>query len=151
MQRRKEIVKGKGLSLDIAPNEELSGGSYSSIEEFHEKETLPQKHRIKNRYKETYPSLFEYPHQIPTHHTADNLSVDEQQGLQKRIQSKARQEKGKKSKTKRKRKQESSRPTSPIELDNFETYNQILHLKLQTCLEVEEMMMMMMMMVMVMR
>ena len=56
----------------------------SLIEEFHEKGTLPQKHSIKrNRFREPYPSLFEYPHQIPTHHTADNLSVDEQQDLQK--------------------------------------------------------------------
>ena len=79
LQRRKEIVKGKGLSLDITPDEELSDGGYSSIEEFHEKETLPQKHRIKrNRFREPYPRLFEYPHQIATHHTADNLSVDEQ-------------------------------------------------------------------------
>ena len=42
LQRRKEIVKGKGLSLEVAPDEELSDGGYSSIEEFHEKETLPQ-------------------------------------------------------------------------------------------------------------
>ena len=34
LQRRKEIVKGNGLSLDIAPDEELSDGGYSSIEEF---------------------------------------------------------------------------------------------------------------------
>ena len=119
MQRRKEIVKGKGLNLEVAPDEELSDGGYSSIEEFNEKETLPQKHRIKNRFREPYPNLFEYPHQIPTHHTADNLSVDEQQELQKRIESKARQEKEKKSKTKKKREQESSIPTSPIESDNL--------------------------------
>ena len=43
-----------------------------------------KKHRIKrNKSREPYPSLFEYPHQIPTHHTADNLSVDEQEELQK--------------------------------------------------------------------
>ena len=47
LKRRKEIVKGGGLSLDIAPDEELSDGGYSSIEEFQDKETLPQKHRIK--------------------------------------------------------------------------------------------------------
>ena len=98
LQRRKDIVKGKGLSLDIAPDEELSDGGYSSIEEFHEKETLPQKHRIKkNRFRDPYPSFFEYPHQIPTHHTVDNLSVGEQQELQKRIEAKAKQEKEKKS------------------------------------------------------
>ena len=34
LQRRKEVVKGKGLSLDVAPDEELSDGGYSSIEEF---------------------------------------------------------------------------------------------------------------------
>ena len=34
LQRRKDIVKSKGLNLDIAPDEELSDGSYSSIEEF---------------------------------------------------------------------------------------------------------------------
>ena len=84
--------------------EELSDGGYPSIEEFYEKETLPQKHRIKrNRFREPCPSLFEYPHQIPTHHTADNLSVDEQEELQKRIESKARKEKEKKNKTKKKK------------------------------------------------
>ena len=91
LQRRKEIVKGRGLSLEVAPDEELSDGGYSSIEKFYDKETLPQKHRIKkNRFREPYPNLFEYPHQIPTHHTADNLSVDEQEELQKRIESKSR-------------------------------------------------------------
>ena len=80
LKTRKEIVKGSGLTLDIAPDEELSDGGYSSIEKIQDKETLPQKHRIKrNRFREPYSSLFEYPHQIPTHHTADNLSVDEQQ------------------------------------------------------------------------
>ena len=34
LQRRKEIVKGKGLSLEVALDEELSDGGYSSIEEF---------------------------------------------------------------------------------------------------------------------
>ena len=34
LQRRKEVVKGKGLSLDVAPEEELSDGGYSYIEEF---------------------------------------------------------------------------------------------------------------------
>ena len=33
-------MKGKGLSLDIAPDEELSDGGYSSVEEFKDKETL---------------------------------------------------------------------------------------------------------------
>ena len=40
LQRRKEVVKGNGISLEIAPDEELSDGGYSSIEEFKEKETL---------------------------------------------------------------------------------------------------------------
>ena len=39
LQRRKEVVKGKGLSLEVAPDEELSGGGYSLIEEFQDKET----------------------------------------------------------------------------------------------------------------
>ena len=87
MQRRKEVVKGKGLSLHVAPDEELSDGSYSSIEEFQDKETLPHRHRIKrNRFREPYPSLFEYPHQIPTHHTLVNLIDNEQQELQQRIE-----------------------------------------------------------------
>ena len=52
MQKRKEIVKGKGLSLEVAPDEEVSDGGYSSIEEFYKKETLPQKHRVKrNRFR----------------------------------------------------------------------------------------------------
>ena len=83
LQRRKEVVKGKGLSLDVAPDEESSDGGYSSIEEFQDKETLPHRHRIKrNRFREQYPSLFEYPHQIPTHHTVVNLDNTEQQELQ---------------------------------------------------------------------
>ena len=32
IERRREIVKEKGLSLAVAPDEELSDGSYSSIE-----------------------------------------------------------------------------------------------------------------------
>ena len=47
LQRRKEIVKGKGLSLEVGPDEELSDGGYSSIEEFQDKETLSHRHRIK--------------------------------------------------------------------------------------------------------
>ena len=104
LQRRKEVVKGKGISLDVAPDEELSDGGYSSIEEFKDKETLPHKHRIKkNRFREPYPSLFEYPHQIPTHHTTVNLTVTEQQELQQRIEAKARQEQEKKNKVQKER------------------------------------------------
>ena len=106
MHRRKEIVKGGGLSLDIVPDEELSESGYSSIEEFQDKETLPQKHRIKrNRFREPYPSLFEYPHQIPTHHTVDNLPVEEQQELQRRIEAKGKQEQERKVNLKRKQNQ----------------------------------------------
>ena len=114
MHRRKEIVKVSGLSLDVAPDEELSDGGYSSIGEFQDKETLPQKHRIKrNRFREPYPSLFEYPHQIPTHHTVDNVSVEEQQDLQRRIEAKAKQEKGKKGKPKKKTQPEISETGDP--------------------------------------
>ena len=91
LQRRKEVVKGKGLSLDVAPDEELSDGGYSSKEEFQDKETLPHRHRIKrNRFREPYPSLFEYPHQIPTHHTVVNLIDTGQQELQQRIEAKGK-------------------------------------------------------------
>ena len=114
LHRRKEIVKGKGLSLDIAPDEELSDGGYSPIEEFQDKETLPQRHRIKrSRLREPYPSLFEYPHQIPTHHTVDDLPVDELQELDKKIEAKAKQEKGKKGKAKKKTKPEVSEKGEP--------------------------------------
>ena len=59
--------------------------------------------------REPYPSLFEYPHQIPTHHTVDDLPVDELQELDKRIEAKAKVEKGKKGKTKRKQSQKPMR------------------------------------------
>ena len=117
LQRRKEVAKGKGLSLDVAPDEDLSDGGYSSIEEFQDKETLPHRHRIKrNRFREPYSSLFEYPHQIPTHHTVVNLIDTEQQELQERIEAKAKQEQERKSKTKRKGKQ----VTETIELEQSE-------------------------------
>ena len=114
LHRRKEIVKGEGLSLDIAPDEELSDGGYSSIEEFHDKETLPQSHRIKkSKFREPYPSLFEYLHQIPIHHTVDELPVEELQELDKRIEAKAKLEKGKKGKAKKKTKLEASEKGEP--------------------------------------
>ena len=47
-------MKGKGHSLEAAPDEELSDGGYSSIEEFYEKETLPQKHRVKRNRLENH-------------------------------------------------------------------------------------------------
>ena len=107
LQSRKEVVKGKGLSLEVAPDEELSDGGYSSIEEFQDKETLPHRHRIKkNRFREPYPSLFEYPHQIPTRHTVANLDNTEQQELKERIEAKAKQEQEKKAKAKKKGKKE---------------------------------------------
>ena len=104
LQRRKEIVKGKGLSLEIAPDEELSDGGYSSIEELQDKETLPHRHKIKKtRLREPYPSLFEYPHQIPTHHTVGSLGDTEQQELRVRIEAKANQEQEKKTKSQKER------------------------------------------------
>ena len=120
LQRRKDIFKGKGLSLDIAPDEELSDGGYSSVEEFKDKETLPQNYRIKkNRFREPYPSLFEYPHQIPTHHAADNLTVEEQWELEKRIESKAKQEKEKKSKVKGKVNKKTDKVEQSVEVDDI--------------------------------
>ena len=54
---------------------------------------MPHRHRIKkNRFREPYPSLFEYPHQIPTHHTVGNLDDTEQQELKERIEAKAKEE-----------------------------------------------------------
>ena len=117
LQRRKEVVKGKGLSLDVAPDEELSDGGYSSIEEFQDKETLPHRHRIKkNRLRKPYPSLFEYTHQIPTHHTVVNLVDTEQQEFQQRIEAKAKQEHEKKVKAKKIGKKK----TEPTELEQSE-------------------------------
>ena len=114
LHRRKEIVKGEGLSLDIAPDEELSDGGYSSIEEFQDKETLPQSHKIKrSKFREPYPSLFEYPHQIPIHHAVDELPVEELQELDKRIEAKAKLEKGKKGKAKKRTKLEASEKGEP--------------------------------------
>ena len=103
IERRRDIIKGKGLSLEVAPDEELSDGGYSSVEEFKNKETLSQRYSIKrNRVREPHPSLFKYPYQIPTHHTTDNLAVGEQQELQKRIEAKDKQEQEKKSKSQKK-------------------------------------------------
>ena len=42
MSRRQQIIKGKGLPLDVTPDDEPSDGGYSSLEEFKNKETLPQ-------------------------------------------------------------------------------------------------------------
>ena len=37
LNRRQQIIKGKGLALDVTPDDELSDGGYSSIEEFKDK------------------------------------------------------------------------------------------------------------------
>ena len=122
LQRRKEVVKGKGLSLEVALDEELSDGGYSSIEELKDKETLPHRHRIKkNRFREPYPSLFEYPHQIPIHHTVVNLDNTGQQELKDRIEAKTKQEQEKKAKAKKKGKKEAEQPEI-VEVENPEQF-----------------------------
>ena len=92
LNRRQQIIKGKGLALDVTPDDELSDGGYSSIEEFKDRETLPHRYRIKRiRFRENYPSLFDYPNEIPKHHTVDRLVADEQEELkQKDSQTRAR-------------------------------------------------------------
>ena len=98
----------------------MSDGGYSSIEEFQDKETLPHRHRIKkNRFREPYPGLFEYPHQIPTHHTVGTLDDTEQQELQERLEAKAKQEQEKKAKAKKKGKKEAELPEI-IEIEESE-------------------------------
>ena len=70
----------------MTPDDELSDGGYSPIEEFKDKETLPHRYRIKrSRFRENCPSLFDYPNEIPKHHTVDRLVADEQEELNKRI------------------------------------------------------------------
>ena len=64
MSRRQQIIKGKGLPLDVTPHDDLSDGGYSSIEEFKDRETLPKvsnlRYKIKrSRFRENYPSLFD--------------------------------------------------------------------------------------------
>ena len=84
---------------------------------------MPHRHRIKkNRFREPYPSLFEYPHQIPTHHTVLNLDNTEQQELKERIEAKAKQEKEKKAKAKKKGKKEAE-PLETIEIEESEQSN----------------------------
>ena len=86
MNRRQQIIKGKGLPLNVTLDDELSDGGYSSIEEFKDRETLPHRYRIKrSRFRENYPSLFDYPNEIPKHHTVDRLVADEKEELNKRI------------------------------------------------------------------
>ena len=122
LQRRKEVVKEKRLSLQIALDEELSDGGYSSIEEFKDKETLPHRYRIKkNRFREPYPSFFEYPHQIPTHHTVVKLDTTEQQELKDRIEAKEKKEQEKKAKAKKRGKKEVEQlEPETNEIENFE-------------------------------
>ena len=38
-----QIIKGKVLPLDVTPDDELSDGGYSSLEEFKDRETLPHR------------------------------------------------------------------------------------------------------------
>ena len=82
----------------MIPDDELSDGGYSSIEEFKDRETLPHKIK-KSRFRENYPSLFDYPNEIPKHHTVDRLAADKQEELNKRIV-KAQQDKEQETKTK---------------------------------------------------
>ena len=70
----------------MTPDDELSDGGYSSIEEFKDRETLPHRYRIKrSRFRENSPSLFDYPNEIPKHHAVDRLVTVEQEELNKRI------------------------------------------------------------------
>ena len=86
LSRRQQIIKGKGLPLDVTPDDELSDVGYSSIEEFKDREILPHRYKIKrSRFRENYPSLFDYPNEIPKHHRVDRLAADEQEELNKRI------------------------------------------------------------------
>ena len=112
LNRRQQIIKGKGLPLDVTPDDELSDGGYSSIEEFKDRETLPHRYRIKrSRFRENYPSLFEYPNEIPKHHTVDRLVTVEQEELNKRI---VKQEQETKSKSEpRKEESGKQKPSKP--------------------------------------
>ena len=40
---------------------------------------------IRSRFRENYLSLFDYPNEIPKHHTVDRLVTVEQEELNKRI------------------------------------------------------------------
>ena len=96
----------------MTPDDELSDGGYSSIEEFKDRETLPHRYRIKrSRFRENYPSLFDYPNEIPKHHTVDRSVTVEQEELNKRIV-KQKQE----TKTKSKPKKEESGKQKALQL-----------------------------------
>ena len=118
LNRRQQIIKGKGLALDVTPDDELSDGGYSSIEEFKDRETLPHRYRIKrSRFRESYPSLFDYPNEIPKHHTVDRLVTVEQEELNKRIVKQEQEaKKEQEAKTKRKSKKEESGKQKPSQL-----------------------------------
>ena len=112
LNRRQQIIKGKGLPLDVTPDDELSDGGYSSIEEFKDRETLPHRYRIKrSRFRENYPSLFDYPNEIPKHHTVDRLVTVEQEELNKRI---VKQEQETKSKSESKKPESSKQKPSKL-------------------------------------
>ena len=111
LNRRQQIIKGKGLPLDVTPDDELSDGGYSSIEEFKDRETLPRYRIKRSRFRENYPSLFDYPNEIPKHHTVDRLVTVEQEELNKRI---VKQEQ--ETKTKSKPKKEESGKQKPSQL-----------------------------------
>ena len=114
LSRRQQIIKGKGLPLDVTPNDELSDGGYSSIEEFKDRETLPHRYRIKrSRFRENYPSIFDYPNEIPKHHTLDRLVADEQEELNKWI---VKQKQEQETKTKSKPKETESGKQKPSKL-----------------------------------
>ena len=96
----------------MTPDDELSDGGYSSIEEFKDRETLPHRYRIKrSQFRENYPSLFDYPNEIPKHHRVDRLVTVEQEELNKRI---VKQEQ--EAKTKSKPKKEESGKQKPSQL-----------------------------------
>ena len=99
----------------MTPDDELSDGGYSSIEEFKDKETLPHRYKIKrSRFRENDPSLFDYPNEIPKHHTVDRLPANEQEELNRRLV-KEQQEQEQKTKTKSKpKKTETGKQIPPI-------------------------------------
>ena len=114
LSRRQQIIKGKGLPLDVIPDDELSDGGYSSIEEFKNRGTLPHRYRIKrSRFRENYPSLLDYPNEIPKHHTVDRLVADEQEELNKRI---VKQKQEQETKTKSKPKKAATGKQKPSKL-----------------------------------
>ena len=114
LNRRQQIIKGKGLPLYVTPDDELSDGGYSSLEEFKDRETLPHRYRIKrSRFRENYPSLFDYSNEIPKHHTVDRLVADEQEELNKRI---VKQQQQQETKTKSKPRKAESGKQKPSKL-----------------------------------